>query len=172
MTHYEAQDANCQQDGWVEHWRCEKCNSYFLDADGLNPTTSSSVMRYDKNKHVGEMVYASYDLDKSYHKVYPSCHPDTFTTEAHVPGDSSKGEDPLRCTLCGQTAAAKVLYSVGPYEKVFFSHAEAVADFNSSETSTEINFLSTLYGTVSIEKTGTVRIAEGVTHPGCERRRL
>ena len=163
MTHYEAQDANCQQDGWVEHWRCEKCNSYFLDADGLNPTTSSSVMRYDKNKHVGEMVYASYDLDKSYHKVYPSCHPDTFTTEAHVPGDSSKGEDPLRCTLCGQTAAAKVLYSVGPYEKVFFSHAEAVADFNSSETSTEINFLSTLYGTVSIEKTGTVRIAEGVT---------
>ena len=162
MTHYEAQDANCQQDGWVEHWKCETCNSYFLDADGLNPTTSSSVMRYDKNKHVGEMVYESYDLDKSYHKVYPSCHPDTFTTEAHVPGDSSKGEDPLRCTLCGQTAAAKVLYSVGPYEKVFFSHAEAVADFNSSETSTEINFLSTLYGTVSIEKTGTVRIAEGV----------
>ena len=162
MTHYEAQDANCQHDGWVEHWRCEKCNSYFLDADGLNPTTSSSVMRYDKNKHVGEMVYESYDLDKSSHKVYPSCHPDTFTTEAHVPGDSSKGEDPLRCTLCGQTAAAKVLYSVGPYEKVFFSHAEAVADFNSSETSTEINFLSTLYGTVSIEKTGTVRIAEGV----------
>ena len=163
MTHYEAQDANCQHDGWVEHWRCEKCNSYFLDADGLNPTTSSSVMRYDKNKHVGEMVYESYDLDKSYHKVYPSCHPDTFTTEAHVPGDSLKGEDPLRCTLCGQTAAAKVLYSVSPYEKVFFSHAEAVADFNSSETSTEINFLSTLYGTVSIEKTGTVRIAEGVT---------
>lgn len=163
MTHYEAQDANCQQDGWVEHWKCETCNSYFLDADGLNPTTSSSVMRYDKNKHVGEMVYESYDLDKSSHKVYPSCHPDTFTTEAHVPGDSSKGEDPLRCTLCGQTAAAKVLYSVGPYEKVFFSHAEAVADFNSSETSTEINFLSTLYGTVSIEKTGTVRIAEGVT---------
>ena len=162
MTHYEAQDANCQHDGWVEHWRCEKCNSYFLDADGLNSTTSSSVMRYDKNKHVGEMVYESYDLDKSYHKVYPSCHPDTFTTEAHVPGDSSKGEDPLRCTLCGQTAAAKVLYSVSPYEKVFFSHAEAVADFNSSETSTEINFLSTLYGTVSIEKTGTVRIAEGV----------
>lgn len=162
MTHYEAQDANCQQDGWVEHWKCETCNSYFLDADGLNPTTSSSVMRYDKNKHVGEMVYESYDLDKSYHKVYPSCHPDTFTTEAHVPGDSSKGEDPLRCTLCGQTAAAKVLYSVGPYEKVFFSHAEAVADFNSSETSTEINFLSTLYGTVSIEKTGTVRMAEGV----------
>lgn len=162
MTHYEAQDANCQHDGWVEHWRCEKCNSYFLDADGLNPTTSSSVMRYDKNKHVGEMVYESYDLDKSSHKVYPSCHPDTFTTEAHVPGDSSKGEDPLRCTLCGQTAAAKVLYSVSPYEKVFFSHAEAVADFNSSETSTEINFLSTLYGTVSIEKTGTVRIAEGV----------
>ena len=163
MTHYEAQDANCQHDGWVEHWKCETCNSYFLDADGLNPTTSSSVMRYDKNKHVGEMVYESYDLDKSYHKVYPSCHPDTFTTEAHVPGDSSKGEDPLRCTLCGQTAAAKVLYSVSPYEKVFFSHAEAVADFNSSETSTEINFLSTLYGTVSIEKTGTVRIAEGVT---------
>ena len=163
MTHYEAQDANCQQDGWVEHWKCETCNSYFLDADGLNPTTSSSVMRYDKNKHVGEMVYESYDLDKSYHKVYPSCHPDTFTTEAHVPGDSSKGEDPLRCTPCGQTAAAKVLYSVGPYEKVFFSHAEAVADFNSSETSTEINFLSTLYGTVSIEKTGTVRMAEGVT---------
>ena len=163
MTHYEAQDANCQHDGWVEHWKCETCNSYFLDADGLNPTTSSSVMRYDKNKHVGEMVYESYDLDKSYHKVYPSCHPDTFTTEAHVPGDSSKGEDPLRCTLCGQTAAAKVLYSVGPYEKVFFSHAEAVADFNSSETSTEINFLSTLYGTVSIEKTGTVRMAEGVT---------
>ena len=162
MTHYEAQDANCQHDGWVEYWKCETCNSYFLDADGLNPTTSSSVMRYDKNKHVGEMVYESYDLDKSYHKVYPSCHPDTFTTEAHVPGDSSKGEDPLRCTLCGQTAAAKVLYSVGPYEKVFFSHAEAVADFNSSETSTEINFLSTLYGTVSIEKTGTVRIAEGV----------
>ena len=163
MTHYEAQDANCQHDGWVEHWKCETCNSYFLDADGLNPTTSSSVMRYDKNKHVGEMVYESYDLDKSYHKVYPSCHPDTFTTEAHVPGDSSKGEDPLRCTLCGQTAAAKVLYSVSPYEKVFFSHAEAVADFNSSETSTEINFLSTLYGTVSIEKTGTVRMAEGVT---------
>ena len=162
MTHYEAQDANCQHDGWVEYWKCETCNSYFLDADGLNPTTSSSVMRYDKNKHVGEMVYESYDLDKSYHKVYPSCHPDTFTTEAHVPGDSSKGEDPLRCTLCGQTAAAKVLYSVSPYEKVFFSHAEAVADFNSSETSTEINFLSTLYGTVSIEKTGTVRIAEGV----------
>ena len=162
MTHYEAQDANCQHDGWVEYWKCETCNSYFLDADGLNPTTLSSVMRYDKNKHVGEMVYESYDLDKSYHKVYPSCHPDTFTTEAHVPGDSSKGEDPLRCTLCGQTAAAKVLYSVGPYEKVFFSHAEAVADFNSSETSTEINFLSTLYGTVSIEKTGTVRIAEGV----------
>ncbi len=163
LTHYEAQDANCQHDGWVEHWRCEKCNGYFLDAAGLNPTGSSSVMRYDKNKHVGEMVYESYDLDKSYHKVYPSCHPDTFTTEAHVPGDSSKGEDPLRCTLCGQTAAAKVLYSVGPYEKVFFSHAEAVADFNSSETSTEINFLSTLYGTVSIEKTGTVRMAEGVT---------
>ena len=162
MTHYEAQDANCQHDGWVEYWKCETCNSYFLDADGLNPTTLSSVMRYDKNKHVGEMVYESYDLDKSYHKVYPSCHPDTFTTEAHVPGDSSKGEDPLRCTLCGQTAAAKVLYSVGPYEKVFFSHAEAVADFNSSETSTEINFLITLYGTVSIEKTGTVRIAEGV----------
>ena len=163
MTHYEAQDANCQHDGWVEYWKCETCNSYFLDADGLNPTTSSSVMRYDRDKHVGETVYASYDLDKSYHKVYPSCHPDTFTTEAHVPGDSSKGEDPLRCTLCGQTAAAKVLYSVSPYEKVFFSHAEAVADFNSSETSTEINFLSTLYGTVSIEKTGTVRMAEGVT---------
>ena len=161
MTHYEAQDANCQQDGWVEHWKCETCNSYFLDADGLNPTTSSSVMRYDKNKHVGEMVYESYDLDKSYHKVYPSCHPDTFTTEAHVPGDSSKGEDPLRCTLCGQTAAAKVLYSVGPYEKVFFSHAEAVADFNSSETSEEIHFLRSFDRTVSINKAGTVRLAEG-----------
>ena len=163
MTHYEAQDANCQQDGWVEHWRCGKCNGYFLDATGLNPTGSSSVMRYDKNKHVGEMVYESYDLDKSYHKVYPSCHPDIFTTEPHVLGDSSKGEDPDYCALCGQIVAAKVLHSVDPYEKRFFAHDDAIADFNSSETSTEINFLSTLYGTVSIEKTGTVRMAEGVT---------
>ena len=60
-----------------------------------------------------------------------------------------------------QAAAAKVLYSDSS-EKVFFSHEEAVADFNSSETSTEIDFLSTFYGTVSINKAGTVRIAEEV----------
>ena len=162
LTHYEAQDANCQHDGWVEHWRCGKCNGYFLDATGLNPTGSSSVMRYDRNKHVGDTVYVPYNLDgKRNHKVYPSCHPDIFTTEPHVLGDSSKGEDPDYCALCGQIVAAKVLHSVDPYEKRFFAHADAIADFNSSETSEEIHFLRSFDRTVSINKAGTVRLAEG-----------
>ena len=162
LTHYEAQDANCQHDGWVEHWRCEKCNGYFLDAAGLNPTGSSSVMRYDRNKHVGETVYVPYNLEgKRNHKVYPSCHPDIFTTEPHVLGDSSKGEDPDCCALCGQIVAAKVLHSVDPYEKRFFAHDDAIADFNNSETSEEIHFLRSFDRTVSINKAGTVRLAEG-----------
>ena len=162
LTHYEAQDANCQHDGWVEHWRCGKCNGYFLDATGLNPTGSSSVMRYDRNKHVGDTVYVPYNLeDKRNHKVYPSCHPDIFTTEPHVLGDSSKGEDPDYCALCGQIVAAKVLHSVDPYEKRFFAHVDAIADFNNSETSEEIHFLRSFDRTVSINKAGTVRLAEG-----------
>ena len=162
LTHYEAQDANCQHDGWVEHWRCGKCNGYFLDAAGLNPTGSSSVMRYDRNKHVGETVYVPYNLEgKRNHKVYPSCHPGIFTTEPHVLGDSSKGEDPDYCALCGQIVAAKVLHSVDPYEKRFFAHDDAIADFNSSETSEEIHFLRSFDRTVSINKAGTVRLAEG-----------
>ena len=162
LTHYEAQDANCQHDGWVEHWRCEKCNGYFLDAAGLNPTGSSSVMRYDRNKHVGDTVYVPYNLEgKRNHKVYPSCHPGIFTTEPHVLGDSSKGEDPDCCALCGQIVAAKVLHSVDPYEKRFFAHDDAIADFNSSETSEEIHFLRSFDRTVSINKAGTVRLAEG-----------
>ena len=162
LTHYEAQDANCQHDGWVEHWRCGKCNGYFLDAAGLNPTGSSSVMRYDRNKHVGDTVYVPYNLEgKRNHKVYPSCHPDIFTTEPHVLGDSSKGEDPDCCALCGQIVAAKVLHSVDPYEKRFFAHDDAIADFNSSETSEEIHFLRSFDRTVSINKAGTVRLAEG-----------
>ena len=162
LTHYEAQDANCQHDGWVEHWRCGKCNGYFLDATGLNPTGSSSVMRYDRNKHVGDTVYVPYNLEgKRNHKVYPSCHPDIFTTEPHVLGDSSKGEDPDYCALCGQIVAAKVLHSVDPYEKRFFAHDDAIADFNSSETSEEIHFLRSFDRTVSINKAGTVRLAEG-----------
>ena len=162
LTHYEAQDANCQHDGWVEHWRCEKCNGYFLDAAGLNPTGSSSVMRYDRNKHVGETVYVPYNLEgKRNHKVYPSCHPGIFTTEPHVLGDSSKGEDPDCCALCGQIVAAKVLHSVDPYEKRFFAHDDAIADFNNSETSEEIHFLRSFDRTVSINKAGTVRLAEG-----------
>ena len=162
LTRYEAQDANCQHDGWVEHWRCGKCNGYFLDATGLNPTGSSSVMRYDRNKHVGDTVYVPYNLEgKRNHKVYPSCHPDIFTTEPHVLGDSSKGEDPDYCALCGQIVAAKVLHSVDPYEKRFFAHDDAIADFNSSETSEEIHFLRSFDRTVSINKAGTVRLAEG-----------
>ena len=162
LTHYEAQDANCQHDGWVDHWRCEKCNGYFLDAAGLNPTGSSSVMRYDRNKHVGETVYVPYNLEgKRNHKVYPSCHPGIFTTEPHVLGDSSKGEDPDCCALCGQIVAAKVLHSVDPYEKRFFAHDDAIADFNNSETSEEIHFLRSFDRTVSINKAGTVRLAEG-----------
>ena len=162
LTRYEAQDANCQHDGWVEHWRCGKCNGYFLDATGLNPTGSSSVMRYDRNKHVGDTVYVPYNLEgKRNRKVYPSCHPDIFTTEPHVLGDSSKGEDPDYCALCGQIVAAKVLHSVDPYEKRFFAHDDAIADFNSSETSEEIHFLRSFDRTVSINKAGTVRLAEG-----------
>ena len=162
LTHYEAQDANCQHDGWVEHWRCGKCNGYFLDATGLNPTGSSSVMRYDRNKHVGNTVYVPYNLEgKRNHKVYPSCHPGIFTTEPHVLGDSSKGEDPDYCALCGQIVAAKVLHSVAPYEKRFFAHVDAIEDFNSSETSEEIHFLRSFDRTVSINKAGTVRLAEG-----------
>ena len=162
LTRYEAQDANCQHDGWVEHWRCGKCNGYFLDATGLNPTGSSSVMRYDRNKHVGDTVYVPYNLEgKRNHKVYPSCHPDIFTTEPHGLGDSSKGEDPDYCALCGQIVAAKVLHSVDPYEKRFFAHDDAIADFNSSETSEEIHFLRSFDRTVSINKAGTVRLAEG-----------
>ena len=162
LTHYEAQDANCQHDGWVEHWGCGKCNGYFLDATGLNPTGSSSVMRYDRNKHVGDTVYVPYNLEgKRNHKVYPSCHPNIFTTEPHVLGDSSKGEDPDSCALCGQIVAAKVLHSVDPYEKRFFAHDDAIADFNSSETSEEIHFLRSFDRTVSIHKAGTVRLAEG-----------
>ena len=159
LTRYEAQDANCQHDGWVEHWRCGKCNGYFLDATGLNPTGSSSVMRYDRNKHVGDTVYVPYNLEgKRNHKVYPSCHPDIFTTEPHVLGDSS---NPDYCALCGQIVAAKVLHSVDPYEKRFFAHDDAIADFNSSETSEEIHFLRSFDRTVSINKAGTVRLAEG-----------
>lgn len=119
-------------------------------------------MRYDRNKHVGDTVYVPYNLEgKRNHKVYPSCHPDIFTTEPHVLGDSSKGEDPDYCALCGQIVAAKVLHSVDPYEKRFFAHDDAIADFNSSETSEEIHFLRSFDRTVSINKAGTVRLAEG-----------
>ena len=168
LTHYPAQEANCQQNGWVEHWKCSKCNGYFLDAAGSKRTDINAVMLYDQSNHVGETKYESYYSDTykyTMHRVYPSCHPNSWKLEGHVLGDSSKGEDPDSCVRCGLRAAAKVKHSDAPYTRYFFYFPDATADYNESETSEEIVFLKNIdiaYAAY-IQKAGTVRVPEGIS---------
>ncbi|MBE6928630.1 MAG: hypothetical protein E7467_09160 [Ruminococcaceae bacterium] len=42
--HYPALAAACQQDGYIEHYRCERCNKYFMDASCSIEVPSSYVM--------------------------------------------------------------------------------------------------------------------------------
>ena len=43
MTHVEAKEASCTEDGNKEYWKCANCDSYFLDKDGQNRTTKEET---------------------------------------------------------------------------------------------------------------------------------
>ena len=43
LVHHEAQAATCVATGNVEHWTCEDCHDYFLDAAGTQETTAEQV---------------------------------------------------------------------------------------------------------------------------------
>ena len=44
LTHHAAVEKTCDVAGSVEHWVCEGCNAYYLDAEGTQATTAEAVV--------------------------------------------------------------------------------------------------------------------------------
>ena len=44
LVHTEAKAATCTEDGNIEYWYCEGCNSYFTDAEGKNKVDAADVV--------------------------------------------------------------------------------------------------------------------------------
>ena len=44
LTHYPAQPATEEKNGWLEHWKCDACGKLFLDEKGERPTTAEEIV--------------------------------------------------------------------------------------------------------------------------------
>ena len=44
LTHYPAQPATEEKNGWLEHWKCDTCGKLFLDEKGERPTTAEEIV--------------------------------------------------------------------------------------------------------------------------------
>ena len=44
LTHYPAQPATEEKNGWLEHWKCDACGKLFLDEKGERPTTEEEIV--------------------------------------------------------------------------------------------------------------------------------
>ena len=44
LTHYPAQPATGEKNGWLEHWKCDTCGKLFLDEKGERPTTEEEIV--------------------------------------------------------------------------------------------------------------------------------
>ena len=58
LVHHEAVEATCEVDGNVEHWTCEDCNVYYLDAQATQATTADAVV-IEKTGHLMGSYYIS-----------------------------------------------------------------------------------------------------------------
>ena len=122
LTHVEAKDATCEEDGNTEYWTCDQgdnpCGKYFSDADGTTEIESDSVIKPKLGHKYGDWVYD--DATGTHSKV---CANDS----SHVVTENcSFGEEVLKdgaytktCTVCGGTHVGDVLLSTD--KKVYTS---------------------------------------------------
>lgn len=78
LSYYAAQASTCVTDGNKEHWKCNDCGKYFLDAAGTEETTEEYVT-LPKTNHQTEYI----------EPVYPLCEVDGNIEYWH-------------CTVCGK----------------------------------------------------------------------
>ncbi len=69
MKHYPAKAAECEEDGNIEYWQCEKCGRYFADEAGIIETSLSAV----KTEAVGHTFEKYWSNNELYHWRNSTC---------------------------------------------------------------------------------------------------
>ena len=104
MTHVEAKDPTCTEDGNVEYYECGNCGKKFADEEGTTEITTDVVL--PKKGHTPEEALSS-DSSYHFHKCEVCGEPVEETKEAHTwtewEKDLSAGTQTRKCTVCGYT---------------------------------------------------------------------
>lgn len=107
MTHYDAADATCTQEGNVEYWHCSVCNNNYDSESGGNVIDNVVIPKIDHSFG----TEWKFNEDKHWHecacgeKAFEAAHTFVWVTdkEAQVGAAGSKHEE---CTVCGYKKAA------------------------------------------------------------------
>lgn len=66
--HFDKKDATCTLEGWIEHWYCSRCSSYFLTENMLTSVDYDNSIKKNKLEHVWGDYKANETGDKHYQK--------------------------------------------------------------------------------------------------------
>ncbi|MCD7749326.1 MAG: right-handed parallel beta-helix repeat-containing protein [Oscillospiraceae bacterium] len=100
LTHYEAKDAACTEDGNEEYWYCSVCGKYFSDADGTTEITDPSSLTLSASGHsYGDPVFTWAE--------------DYSTATAAFTCDEGDGTVTENCTVTSKTTTAATCTTAG-----------------------------------------------------------
>lgn len=103
MKHVAATEADCENNGYDEHYECQVCGKLFLDEEGKEGTTLTDLLngRYSGHDYSKREPYTAWQNDYGVYKHSVVCSKcgKYSRLENHV-----SDEDGSHCALCGKTA--------------------------------------------------------------------
>ena len=86
LVEYPAKQAECEEDGYLNHYRCKGCNAWFVDGEGKELIADHSTVILKKLGHdyqTLELTKATLTTDGSIHKKCSRCDSDVTETIFH-----------------------------------------------------------------------------------------
>ena len=101
LTHYEAKEADCVNDGNVEYWYCESCGKYFSDADGTTEKSEENVKNGTATGHQWDTATYMFDATHHWHECQHSNCPVTDNSQKDGYGEHIDTDNNSICDTCG-----------------------------------------------------------------------
>ena len=73
LTHHDAAEATCTEDGSIEYWTCEECGKYFLDAEGKSEITVQQTIIGAKGHSFNHIAALAPTCSEKGHIEYWTC---------------------------------------------------------------------------------------------------
>ena len=73
LTHHDAAEATCTEDGSIEYWTCEECGKYFLDAEGKSEITVQQTIIGAKGHSFNHIAALAPTCSEKGHIEYWQC---------------------------------------------------------------------------------------------------